>query len=168
MSAIFYLIFISHQMIALQRLWMREILLKTIKFERGLPKSRKKVNFIFFFQTKSYLMDKVTKNNVLILIMTSQICWIVGWLKIQKLEWISWEQDETFLQNEIIINLCLRSHILTSYLFVAELTFKETFEKIKVSNITYMDSILTTNTEESITERSKIRWKQATWNQWEN
>ena len=113
-------------------------------------------------------IQKSTLSHVLILIVTSQICWIMGWLKIQKLEWISWEQDETFLQNKIIISLCLRSHILTSYLFVAELTFKETFEKIKVSNITYMDLILITNTEESITEWSKIRWKEATWNQWEN
>ena len=40
---------------------MQEILLKIRYFKRGLLKSLKKVNFIFFFRTQSLLMDKVIK-----------------------------------------------------------------------------------------------------------
>ena len=38
--------------------------------------------------------------------------------------WISWELNITFLQNKKILNLCLLWHILRSYRFVAEVTFK--------------------------------------------
>ena len=38
--------------------------------------------------------------------------------------WISWEQNITFLQNKKILIMCLRWHILRSYCFVAEVTFK--------------------------------------------
>ena len=38
--------------------------------------------------------------------------------------WISWEQNIFFLQNKRILNLCFRWHILRSYCFVAEVTFK--------------------------------------------
>ena len=38
--------------------------------------------------------------------------------------WISWERNITFLQNKKILNLCLRWHILRSYCFVVEVTFK--------------------------------------------
>ena len=38
--------------------------------------------------------------------------------------WISWEQKITFLRNKKILNLCLRSHILRSFHFVAEVTLK--------------------------------------------
>ena len=38
--------------------------------------------------------------------------------------WISWEPNITFLRNEQILSLCLRWHILNSYRFVAEVTFK--------------------------------------------
>ena len=38
--------------------------------------------------------------------------------------WMSWEQNIIFLWNKEIINLCLRSHILRSYCFVAKVTFK--------------------------------------------
>ena len=40
---------------------MQEILLKIRYFERGLSKSLKNVNFIFFYQTQSLLMDKLSK-----------------------------------------------------------------------------------------------------------
>ena len=44
---------------------------------------------------------------------------------IKKIEtWISWEQNITFLQNKKILGLGLRWHILRSYCFVAEVTFK--------------------------------------------
>ena len=39
--------------------------------------------------------------------------------------WISWEQNITFLQNKKIHNLCFRWHILRSYCYVTEETFKE-------------------------------------------
>ena len=39
---------------------------------------------------------------------------------------ITWEWNITFLRNKKILNLCLRWHILRSYCFVAEVTFKET------------------------------------------
>ena len=38
--------------------------------------------------------------------------------------WISWEGNITFLQNKKFLNLCLRWHILRSYRFVVEVTFK--------------------------------------------
>ena len=38
--------------------------------------------------------------------------------------WISWERNVTFLRTKNIFNLCLRWHILRSYRFVAEVTFK--------------------------------------------
>ena len=38
---------------------------------------------------------------------------------------ISWEWNITFLWNKKILNLCIRWHILRSYHFVAEVTFKE-------------------------------------------
>ena len=38
--------------------------------------------------------------------------------------WISWEWNITFLQNKNILNLCLRWHILRSYHFAVEVTFK--------------------------------------------
>ena len=34
--------------------------------------------------------------------------------------WISWQRNITFFRNKEILNLCLRWHILRSYLFVAE------------------------------------------------
>ena len=39
--------------------------------------------------------------------------------------WICWERNITFLRNKKILNLYLRWHILRSYYFVAEVTFKE-------------------------------------------
>ena len=39
--------------------------------------------------------------------------------------WISWEQNIIFLWNKKILYLCLRWHILRSYCFVAEVTFKK-------------------------------------------
>ena len=44
----------------------------------------------------------------------------MGWLKIQKLEYL--ENKTIFLRNKKILNLCLRQHILRSYRFVAEVT----------------------------------------------
>ena len=41
---------------------MLEILLKIRYFERGLTKTFKKVNFIFFFPTQFLLMDKIIEN----------------------------------------------------------------------------------------------------------
>ena len=38
--------------------------------------------------------------------------------------WIAWEQNITFLKNKKILNLCLRWHILRSYCFAVEVTFK--------------------------------------------
>ena len=67
--------------------------------------------------------------HVLILIMTSQIWQITGWLKNTK-TWMSWERNITFLRNKKILNLDLRWHILRSYHFVTEVTFKD----IKESN----------------------------------
>ena len=37
--------------------------------------------------------------------------------------WISWERNIIFLRNKKILNLYLRWHILSSYRFVAEVTF---------------------------------------------
>ena len=39
--------------------------------------------------------------------------------------WISWEQNIVFLRNTKILNLCFRWHILRSYRFEAEVTFKQ-------------------------------------------
>ena len=39
--------------------------------------------------------------------------------------WISWEWNIIFLWNKKILNLCFRWHILRSYCFVAEVTFKD-------------------------------------------
>ena len=38
--------------------------------------------------------------------------------------WISWERNIIYLPNKKILNLCFRWHILRSYHFVAEVTFK--------------------------------------------
>ena len=38
---------------------------------------------------------------------------------------ISWERNITFLQNKKILSLCLRWHILRSYSFAVEVTFKD-------------------------------------------
>ena len=38
--------------------------------------------------------------------------------------WISWERNIIFLRNKKILNLCFRLHILRSYRFLAEVTFK--------------------------------------------
>ena len=46
--------------------------------------------------------------------------------------WISWQQNITFLWRKKILNLFFRWHILKSYCFVAEVTFKEYQLKIKV------------------------------------
>ena len=43
--------------------------------------------------------------------------------------WISWERNIIFLRNKKILNLCLRWHILRSYRFVAEVTFKREIAK---------------------------------------
>ena len=37
---------------------------------------------------------------------------------------ISWEKNIIFQWNKTILNLCFRQHILRSYCFVAEVTFK--------------------------------------------
>ena len=50
---------------------MQEILLKIRYFERGLSKSLKKVNFIFF-RAQSLLMDKVIKNKRGLKLVTSR------------------------------------------------------------------------------------------------
>ena len=47
--------------------------------------------------------------------------------------WISWEWNITFLWNKKILNLCLRWHILKSYCFVAEVTFKLLIFFFKIS-----------------------------------
>ena len=47
----------------------------------------------------------------------------MGWLKLKKNR-ISWEQNIIFLRNKKILYLCFRKHILRSYRFVAEVTFK--------------------------------------------
>ena len=44
--------------------------------------------------------------------------------------WIPWEWNITFLRNKKILNLCLIWHILRSYRFVAEVTFKGTIKWI--------------------------------------
>ena len=66
---------------------------------------------------KRYI-QKCTLPHALILIMMTQIWWIIGWLR------ISWEQNIILLQNKKILNLWFRWHILRSYPFVAEVIFK--------------------------------------------
>ena len=44
--------------------------------------------------------------------------------------WISWERNIIFLRNKKTLNLCLRWHILRSYHFVAEVTFKRFFRRM--------------------------------------
>ena len=39
--------------------------------------------------------------------------------------WISWERNITFIRNKKMLNLCFRLHILRSYCFVAEVSFKQ-------------------------------------------
>ena len=46
-----------------------------------------------------------------------------GMVKNRKTQ-ISWQRNIIFLRNKKILNLCLRWHILRSYCFVAEVTFK--------------------------------------------
>ena len=43
--------------------------------------------------------------------------------------WISWERNVIFLRNKKILNLRLRWHILRSYCFAAEVTFKWSINK---------------------------------------
>ena len=68
---------------------------------------------------KRYI-QKCTLSHVLILIVTSLIWKIMESLKIQKLE----ERNIIFLRNKKILNLRFRWHILRSYGFVAEVTFR--------------------------------------------
>ena len=44
-----------------------------------------------------------------------------------KKPWISWERNIIFLRNKKILNVCFRWHILRSYRFIAEVTFKCAF-----------------------------------------
>ena len=67
-------------------------------------------------------IQKYTLSHVLIIIMMSQIWWIMGWLETQKLGYL--ENVATYLWNKKILNLCLRWHILRSYHFVADVIFK--------------------------------------------
>ena len=60
------------------------------------------------------VIQKCILSHVLIL-MTSQICQIMGWLKIQKLEYH--ENRTTFLRSEKILNLCFRWHFFEKLLF---------------------------------------------------
>ena len=46
---------------------------------------------------------------------------------------ISWERNINFLQNKKILNLRLKEHILGSYRFVAEVTFKENLPETEVT-----------------------------------
>ena len=55
------------------------------------------------------------------------------WLKMQK-TWITWKRNITFLQNKKILNLCLRWHILRSYHFVTEATFKGHTQRMERNN----------------------------------
>ena len=66
-------------------------------------------------------IQKCTLFHVLILIMTSQIWKTMGWLNIQILKYL---ENRTSLRNKNILNLCFRWHILRSYRFVAEVSFK--------------------------------------------
>ena len=44
--------------------------------------------------------------------------------------WISWERNIIFLWNKKILNLCFKWHILRSYRFVVEVTFKHLYSLI--------------------------------------
>ena len=48
--------------------------------------------------------------------------------------WISWERNITFLLNNKVLNLCFRWHILRSYRFAAEVTFKVENKTLIVGN----------------------------------
>ena len=80
---------------------------------------------------KRYI-QKCTLPRVLILIVTSQILWVMGWLK----TWISWER------NIIFLNLCLSWHILRSYRFLAEVTFKTKFGNVYNLSINYLNLMI--------------------------
>ena len=81
------------------------------------------VNELWF---KGYI-QKCPMSHVLILIMTSQIWWIIV---VKNETWISWERNITFLWNKKTLYLCLRWHIFRSYHFAAEVTFKLTEETL--------------------------------------
>ena len=49
----------------------KKFYLKIRYFERGLSKTFKKVNFVFFFPAQSLLMDKVIKNKRAVELVTS-------------------------------------------------------------------------------------------------
>ena len=55
--------------------------------------------------------------------------------------WISRERNITFLSNKKTLNLCLRSHILRIYSFVAEVTFNSTFFK-NLNTILYLNLLI--------------------------
>ena len=67
-----------------------------------------------------------------------------GMVKVQKLEYLE-NGTYFFLRNKKILNLCLRWHILRSYRFLAEVTFKDPKN----------DLINENSTEDPITEDSK-------------
>ena len=46
--------------------------------------------------------------------------------------WISWERNIIVARNKEILNLCFRWHILRSYRFVAEVTFKHCLQLSKM------------------------------------
>ena len=58
---------------------------------------------------------------------------------------ISWERNITFLWNKKILNLCLQWHILRSYRFVAEVTFKVCELYRKKPNLTILTSLKPSN-----------------------
>ena len=62
--------------------------------------------------------------------------------------WISWERNIIFLQNKKILNLCFGWHILRSYHFVAEVTFKLSNKQVYLWLYTWtvMYHILSKNT----------------------
>ena len=47
--------------------------------------------------------------------------------------WISWERNIIFLRNKGNFNVCFRWHILRTYRFVAEVTFKDIKKKTSIS-----------------------------------
>ena len=49
--------------------------------------------------------------------------------------WISLEPNITFLQNKNILNLCLKWHILGSYHFVVEVTYKSGYVVEKIARV---------------------------------
>ena len=51
--------------------------------------------------------------------------------------WISWERNIIFLRNLNILNLCFRWHILSSYRFVGEVTFKELGESYLIKSCVF-------------------------------